>query len=460
MISGRVFATGLDLALRTARRRLFFSSVLVVPLFPFLSFGEVQNQKTMAKPSSKDLPLSLERVTASALRNNPAIQAARAAWQMKRNRIQQEAAWEDPKLSFRSLLGRFVNISPNGFTDQVVGVEQEIPISGKNRSRERVAVAEALAAFEEFRRQELDVVSKVRTSFFQLANYYVLLDLNRADEISLDQTLEISRTKFEVGSQTQADVLMAETERQKIVEARRDLQQKLSDEQTKLKVLMNVDPFIPLGKPAVQDYDLKLPSIGELRSKIFLNRPEVRQAEALVTAALAKLQLAKRQWIPDPMVSLEADHYNAGSQVFSEINGGVSISLPWFNRQKYRAGEREAQDGILQAQETLDGMRTQALGMLRDQLEKIETLHHHLELYGANILPAARQTVSANQADYETNKKTFLDVLSAQRSLRELEVMYEQDLTDHKIALAELEALIGSDLGIFRNNSNQASSSK
>ena len=75
-------------------------------------------------------------------------------------------------------------------------------------------------------------------------------------------------------------------------------------------------------------------------------------------------------------------------------------------------------------------------------------------------MPAARQTVSANQADYETNKKTFLDVLSAQRGLRELEVMYQQDLTDHKIALVELEALIGSDLGLFRNYSKQASSSK
>jgi outer membrane protein TolC len=58
-----------------------------------------------------------------------------------------------------------------------------------------------------------------------VAYYYDLLDLNRADEISLDQTLEIGRTKFEVGSQTQADVLIAETERQKIIEARRDLQQ-------------------------------------------------------------------------------------------------------------------------------------------------------------------------------------------------------------------------------------------
>src|SRR5262245_9389845 len=86
-LSFGVFIT-IDQASRTARRRLFFSSVLVMPLFPFLSFGEVQNQKMIAKPSSKELPLSLEQVTASALRNNPAIKAAHTAWQMKRDRIQ------------------------------------------------------------------------------------------------------------------------------------------------------------------------------------------------------------------------------------------------------------------------------------------------------------------------------------------------------------------------------------
>jgi hypothetical protein len=36
--------------------------------------------------------------------------------------------------------------------------------------------------------------------------------------------------------------------------------------------------------------------------------------------------------------------------------------------------------------------------------------------------------------------------LSSQRNLRELETMYYQDLTDYRVALAELESLVGLDL--------------
>jgi outer membrane protein TolC len=84
--------------------------------------------------------------------------------------------------------------------------------------------------------------------------------------------------------------------------------------------------------------------------------------------------------------------------------------------------------------------------LLRNQLEKIETLHHHLELYRDNLLPTARQTVTSYQTDYEADKATLLVLLSSQRNLRELETMYYQDLTDYRVALAELESLVGLDL--------------
>ena len=56
---------------------------------------------------------------------------------------------------------------------------------------------------------------------------------------------------------------------------------------------------------------------------------------------------------------------------------------------------------------------------------------------------------SANQSDYEANKTTFENVLSSQRNLWEIEAAYHQHLTDYQIALAELESLVGSDLGSF-----------
>jgi cobalt-zinc-cadmium efflux system outer membrane protein len=403
--------------------------------------------------------LTLNDAVAAALENNPRIKTARAKWESARQRIPQAAAWEDPKLSFNSLLGRFVAISPNSFTDQTLTVEQMIPLSGKNRSKERIAAAEAIAGFEDFRRQQLDVISKTKASYFRLANLYVLFDLNNQEEASLSQTVDASKAKFEVGTQSQADYLTADVERQKIIEARRDLEQKLSDEQTQLKVLMNRDPFSPLGRPVSSEALESDLSLDRLRRLTLENRPEVRQAQAMVIAASAKVELAKREWIPDPSVSLGAQHYNAGSQAVSELNAGVSIDLPWFNPKKYRAGEQEAQSDALAAEETLEGAQTEALGVLRDQLQKIHTLQHHIELYRDRLLPSARQTVSSYQADYETDKATLIQVLSSENSLRELETMYNQDLADYRVALAELESVVGTDLNLVNQkprNSNRS----
>jgi outer membrane protein, heavy metal efflux system len=380
----------------------------------------------------------------------------RAASRAAKERIPQAAAWEDLKVGTDIVLGRFVSVPANAFTDQMVSIEQMIPLSGKNRSKERVAAAEALGAFEEARRQELDVIAKAKASYYQIANFYQLLDINHADEASLVQSVDATRAKFEVGTQGQADLLLVENERQKIIEARRDIEQKLSDEESALNVLMNRDPFAPLGHPAVSG-DNSLPAPPErLRQLVLANRPEVREAQTKVTAAKAKLELAKREWIPDPTVSLEAERYNAASQFVSQVGGGVSINVPWLNGKKYRAEEREAQGELSAVESEFVSAQTESLGLLRNQLEKIETLHHHIELYRDNLLPTARQTVASYQANYETDKATLLVLLSSQRNLRDLETMYNQDLTDYRVALAELESLVGLDVRISESSKSNA----
>jgi outer membrane protein, heavy metal efflux system len=314
------------------------------------------------------------------------------------------------------------------------------------------------------RRQELDVVLKARSAFIQLVNDYELLDLNQAEETALSQIVDNSRTRFEVGAQPQSGVLTAQTERQKVTEQQQDLEQKRSNDETTLKVLMRMEAFAPLGRlskvnsgRSIQEIQAVHLEARELRARIVLNNPEVLRSSADLAAAQSRYQLAQREWIPDPMVSIQADHYNSGSQVASELSGGISISLPWLNEKKYRAGEREAFDQVIAAQDALEGAKDEALGKLRDQLEKIETLHHHADLYENSLIASARQSVSANQSDYESNKATFENVVSSQRNLWEIEATYHQHLTDYQIALAELESLVGSNLGFFGGEAERLS---
>ncbi|HEY5753219.1 MAG TPA: TolC family protein [Chthoniobacterales bacterium] len=392
--------------------------------------------------------LTLDAVTSEVLAKNATILEANAKWEALKQRVPQVAAWEDFKISAGTKLGRFVNVPANGFTDQTLSIEQMIPISGKNKSRERIAAAEALVELEEARRRELDVVNEARASFFRLAKVYALLDLNQANETSLKQTLQISQARFETGGQSQAAVLTAENELARIQEARRDLEQARSDEETRLKVLMNRDPFAPLARPAAPPLLTDDPSLSlaNLRGLLFANRPEIRMAEAGLAVAKFRLELAKREWIPDPALSIEAQRYNEASQAVSEVAVGISFNVPWLNGKKYRAGEREAGAGVAAAAQAVESARISALGLLRDQLKRIETFHHHVELFRDKLIPLARQTVEANRANYETGRGGFLEVVLSERNLRDMESTAREHLTDYQSALAALEAVIGAPL--------------
>ncbi|HEY3899316.1 MAG TPA: TolC family protein [Chthoniobacter sp.] len=397
--------------------------------------------------ASAETPLSLSAITDVVLANNPDIKEARAHWEAMRQRLPQAAAWDDLKVGGSTRLARFVDVAANSFTDQMVSVEQMIPISGRNRSRERIAAAEALATLEDLHRKQLDAVAKARTAYFRLVRDYALLELNRENESSLTQTVEISRARLEVGNQGQADVLVAENEVNRLEEDRHDLMQSVSEDETQLNVLMNRDAFVPLGKPvSMPQPGTERLSVERCRASVLRTRPEVRSAEAQVTASLARLELAKREWIPDPAISIEAQRYNGAAQGVSEVAAGVSFNVPWLNVKKYRAGEREAQSGVEATQRALESARSTALGLIRDQFQKIETARHHIELYQTRLIPNARQTVQTDRTNYEGGKTGFLELILSERSLRELEAMLQQHLADYQIAAAELDALIGSPL--------------
>src|SRR5437868_5802646 len=290
------------------------------------------------EPGGPSRALSLREVTRIVSERNPAIREALRRWEAARQRVIQEGAWDDLKVSGTSKARRYVDVPPNAFADQMVSVEQAIPISGKNRVRAQIAAADAITAFEQVRRQQLEVLTKARSAYFRLANASAQIELNRKNYESLTQIVEINRSRYEVGTQSAADVLMSETEAAKLLEVRRDLERNIAAEQSQLNVLMNRDAFAPL---AVSD-DISLPhrefSIGILRSLTLSNRPEIRAARAKVAAEEASVRLAHRAWVPDPSVKLEGQRYNDAGQSLSDFDAGISFSLPGRNPRKYAAG--------------------------------------------------------------------------------------------------------------------------
>jgi outer membrane protein, heavy metal efflux system len=387
--------------------------------------------------------LTEREVTRAVLQENQTLKASLAKWEMMKARVPQARAWEDLRAGVDWRAERSVNVPPNSFMDQTAMLEQEVPISGKNRSRSRAATAEARAAFEDLRRMELDLIMRARSAYARLANGYAQLEVNRRNTELLNQFVQISRSRYEAGVATQADVLLAQTDAAKLLEAQADIERQISQEQSALNVLMNRPAQAPLSRPSELVFTPQALSLESLQTSAIALRPELRRAQSRIDAERFRLELANRQWFPDPALNVKAQRYNSAAQAVSEVDVGVSIPVPWLNWKKYSAGVLEARKTVEEAERQFDATRVETLGLVRDQLKKIQTSANQYELYRDNILPLARQTVEASRAAYEASTGGFLELITARRTLQDAESTALNHLANYVSAIAELDAIIG-----------------
>jgi outer membrane protein TolC len=224
---------------------------------------------------------------------------------------------------------------------------------------------------------------------------------------------------------------------------RADIERQISEAQSGLNVLMNRPAQAPLGRPAAPVFIPRALSLETLQAIAIAHRPELQRAQSRINAERFRLELANRQWFPDPALNVKAQRYNDASQAISEVDVGISFPFPWLNGKKYSAGVLEARKSVENAQQEFDAARVEALGLVRDQLKKIQTSAGQYELYRDQILPVARQTVEASRAAYEASTGGFLELITTRRTLQDAESAALNHLADYQATIAELDAIIG-----------------
>ena len=387
--------------------------------------------------------LAVEDVVSRALAANPMLKASMARWAAMKERVPQAKAWDDPMVG--------VDFERMGTTrfDTYSGAEwmvaQKLPIAGKNLSSARAAEAEARTAWENVRRMRLDVAAKARAAYHLLANAHAQLAINAQNGKLIEKALEIGNAKLSVGKSAQADVLAIDVELQKLAIERESLARAFSDQETVINVLLNRPASAPLGVPAALVFRPMASSPSALEARLLAQRPEIAAVEQRLKAEEARVQRARREWIPEPQVRVEARHFRGTSETFTEFDTGIFFSIPWANPGKYSAGVREAQQMAEMARREIEAERTAALGLLRDQLRKIGTLRRQYELSRDKLAPLARKTEATLQINYQADTASFIELLTAQKVLRETEAAASTQLAEYLAALAELEAIVGAD---------------
>jgi cobalt-zinc-cadmium efflux system outer membrane protein len=125
----------------------------------------------------------------------------------------------------------------------------------------------------------------------------------------------------------------------------------------------------------------------------------------------------------------------------------VNLTLPlyFWNKQK-----KQVQESQLAGQAS-SKMQESVTRMIFQQMEKtyaeLQKNHQRLQLFESSILPQANQTLQSSLAAYQVDKLEFLTVIDNQLRLYEFELESYRILSDYHKNLAELDALVGTEIG-------------
>jgi outer membrane protein len=181
--------------------------------------------------------------------------------------------------------------------------------------------------------------------------------------------------------------------------------------------------------------------------------PAVQQARANVTAARAQSRAARAPYLPTVSVGYSTN-VTGTTRNFAFVSGdptqsgqlSFSLSYQLFNQWSREEGVVRADIAEDNAEATLRDARLGAQQQLVAALGTLRLAEQQAEIQAATVV-ASEEDLRVQQQRYELGAATLLDVLTSQTQLVNARTALIQARLDARVARAQIEALIGRDLG-------------
>lgn len=389
----------------------------------------------------RSTPYSLAEILAIAVERNPTVAGAEGA--MKQSRGQQIAAggYLNPIVSGSAGPGAIRDPSTGvRITERTVTVEQPLEWSGKRQARQEAAdagVASASAGIEE---AKLNVITEVKTSFYQLLLSQRDAELAAQNVITVEEVLRTVKARVAAGEATSFDTMKAGVEVQKA-------QKEVARTRNALLVAtsrLNALTAGALGKQFsiagdFQSFKQEL-NLDHLLAQAIEHHPALRRLAKVAEQAEHTVRFERESRVP--LISVQGQyHREAGDE---SMTAGLVVPFPvWYQRQgeieSALGAKRRAEADQLRAQNELEQAITQ-------YAQEVRTAQDQLTVFETGLLKQAEQTLTVARTSFRQGAASLLDVLDAQRVYRQTLLEYAQVRADLSIALARLERAVGTQL--------------
>ena len=175
-------------------------------------------------------------------------------------------------------------------------------------------------------------------------------------------------------------------------------------------------------------------------------RPELKAFEQGIKRAKASRLLAMTNWLPDLTGRIEMRQFRGESGI-REHDTFLGVTVPVWSLLKGAGGEwAGANHDVQEAEALYTQMKNEVLLAVHEAYGTFQASDYAVQMYALSILPQAKQQVEVALAAYEAGRSGFLELIDAQRMLRESQLAYYTAKADHAMGLSNLRLAVGANL--------------
>jgi multidrug efflux system outer membrane protein len=346
----------------------------------------------------------------------------------------------------KTVLGSLGSFTYNQLT-ATADLSWELDFWGRIRRSTEAARNDLLAQRENQRSVVLTLVSDVASTYLQLRQLDLALEISRRTLTANRETFRLARRRFDQGLISELDVRQFEAEVASPAASVAQLEGQITQTENQLSLLVGRNPGgIPRGRPLTEVLGgLAVPEFSP--SSLLDRRPDVRQAEAQFHAATARIGVAKGDLLPTFMVTGDYGTYSPNtdglfkknSEIF-QILGGVS--MPLFTGGKVGKQVDVARARAEQSRYSYEQTVLTALREVEDAVAGVRASRNQVAAQQTQV-DALRRALRLAEMRYESGASSYLDLLDAQRSLFGAELSLAQVQGQQATAAVTLYRALG-----------------
>ena len=356
--------------------------------------------------------------------------------------IQADAGRSRSRRSVGSTLGS----EPVTLHDVNLGFTWEIDLWGRIRRLNEAARAEYLSTEEARRGVLLSLVSEVATSYFELRQLDLQLDIARRTAGAFRETYDLFDRRLQAGAASALETSSAQASLSSTSAGIPDLERQIAAQENRIALLLGRAPeAIPRGT-LLNDQLLPQEIPAGLPSDLLERRPDLREAEQRLVAANAEVGVAVADFFPT--LSLTGAFGGVSRQV-SDLFGdrrtwsvGGGLLSPVFQGRRLKNEHRAALARWEEAKVQYERSVTGAFQEVATALVAYQKLAA-AEKEQAGAVAAFRQAVDLSNSRYVGGLSDYLEVLQAQQQLFPAENALARIRFERLATLVELYKALG-----------------